>query len=78
PFEGIDPIPNYKLQKGQTVYELIYRPRYTPLLKRAQESGCRLLFGIDMLLRQGKLQFESFSGYHYPKRLEPALTLEED
>ncbi len=78
PFEGIDPIPNYKLQRGQIVYELIYRPHYTPLLKRAQESGCRLLFGIDMLLRQGKLQFESFSGYHYPKRLEPALTLEED
>ncbi len=78
PFEGQDPIPDYELKKRQTLYELIYRPHYTPLLKRAEEKGCRLLFGIDMLLRQGKLQFESFSGYHYPKRLEPTLTLEED
>jgi 3-dehydroquinate dehydratase/shikimate dehydrogenase len=78
PYEGVDPIPSFEFKRGQVVYELIYRPHLTPLLKRAQERGCLLLFGIDMLLRQGKLQFESFSGYHYPKRLEVELTLEED
>lgn len=78
PYEGVDPIPNFEFKRGQFVYELIYRPHRTPLLKRAEESGCHLFYGIDMLLRQGKLQFESFSGYHYPKRLEPELALEED
>ncbi|MDY0372423.1 MAG: 3-dehydroquinate dehydratase, partial [Sphaerochaetaceae bacterium] len=62
----------------QIVYELVYRPKETLLVKRAQAAGCRILFGIGMLLRQGKLQFESFSGYHYPKHLEQELGLEED
>lgn len=78
PDDEADPIPEYQFHKDQVVYELVYRPRYTKLLQRALESGCRLLFGIDMLVRQGKHQFEAFTGYHYPKRLEHSLHLEED
>lgn len=77
PNDEADPIPHYTFKSKQTVYELIYRPKQTALVKRAQQAGCRILFGIDMLIRQGKLQFESFSGYHYPKRLEQDLGLEE-
>lgn len=73
-----DPIPGFTFNPRQTVYELVYRPPYTTMLRRARDAGCRLLFGIDMLVRQGKLQFETFTGYHYPKRLEPELSLEED
>lgn len=73
-----DPIPEYQFNKNQIVYELVYRPKYTKMLLRALEAGCRLLFGIDMLIRQGKHQFEAFTGYHYPKRLEQTLHLEED
>ncbi|MFA5570772.1 MAG: shikimate dehydrogenase [Sphaerochaetaceae bacterium] len=65
-----DPIPQYNFSKDQLVYELIYRPKFTPLLQRAQKQGCTLLFGIEMLLRQGMLQFEAFTGYHYPKNLQ--------
>lgn len=72
-----DPIPGFPFNNNQTVYELVYRPQYTTMLKRAKEAGCSLLFGVDMLVRQGKLQFESFTGYHYPKRLERDLRLEE-
>ncbi len=78
PLEEEDPIATYALRGQQTVYELIYRPHYTPLLKRAKAKGCTLHFGLEMLVRQGKLQFEAFSGYHYPKRLESTLTLEEN
>lgn len=73
-----DPIPDFPFRKEQVVYELVYRPKYTKMLQRARKAGCKLLFGIDMLVRQGKLQFESFTGYHYPKRLERQLHLEED
>ncbi len=73
-----DPIPDYTFNKDQFVYELVYRPKYTRLLQRALEAGCRLYFGIDMLIRQGKHQFEAFTGYHYPKRLDLSLNLEED
>ncbi len=78
PDSDSDPIPDFNFNGKQTVYELVYRPKYTKMLDRARKSGCKLLFGIDMLIRQGKLQFESFTGYHYPKRLEQTLHLEED
>ena len=34
-----------------------------------KKAGCTLKFGWDMLMEQGKLQFESFTGYHYPKEI---------
>ena len=73
-----NPIADYQFNKNQIVYELVYRPKYTEMMKNALEAGSRLLFGIDMLVRQGKHQFEAFTGYHYPKRLEYTLHLEED
>ncbi|NCB01073.1 MAG: shikimate dehydrogenase [Spirochaetia bacterium] len=73
-----DPIPNFTFKKEHHVYELIYTPQYTPMLQRASLSNATLYYGIDMLYRQGKLQFENFTGYHYPKRLEINLELEKN
>jgi 3-dehydroquinate dehydratase/shikimate dehydrogenase len=78
PHSNEDPIPDYRFHADQVVYDMVYRPTYTRMLQRALEAGCRLLFGIDMLVRQGKHQFEAFTGYHYPRRLEQTLHLEED
>ncbi len=76
--EGIDPIPHFTFEERHHVYELIYAPRYTAMLERARVAGCELYYGIDMLVEQGKLQFESFTGYHYPKRLSIDLVPEEN
>ena len=75
---AFDPIPSFTFSERHHVYELIYDPKYTPMLERARTSGSRLYFGIDMLISQGKLQFENFTGYHYPKRLQIDLALEEN
>lgn len=72
-----DPIPTFPFNSKQWVYELIYRPQKTPLIKRALEADATIIYGLEMLLRQGMLQFEAFTGYHYPKRLEQKLRLEE-
>ncbi len=40
------------------VYDLIYRPRETPLLEAAREVGARGANGLSMLLQQGALAFE--------------------
>jgi 3-dehydroquinate dehydratase / shikimate dehydrogenase len=65
-----DPIPAFCFSGKEIAYELVYKPHLTQFLKHAQTAGCSLHFGIDMLIRQGKLQFETFTGYHYPKRVE--------
>jgi shikimate dehydrogenase len=44
------------------VYDLIYRPRETALLREAKRRGCRVLGGLGMLLYQGALAFELWTG----------------
>ncbi|MDD4082163.1 MAG: shikimate dehydrogenase [Sphaerochaetaceae bacterium] len=61
-----DPAPKLKFLGTEIVYDLIYKPHLTKFLERANDSGCTLCYGIDMLVEQGKLQFEEFTGYHYP------------
>ena len=56
----IDPI---LLQPGILVYDLIYRPRETALLREASRRGCRVVGGLGMLLYQGALAFELWTGH---------------
>ncbi|MDA3833010.1 MAG: shikimate dehydrogenase [Spirochaetales bacterium] len=66
PFEGVDPLPNYLFTGSELVYDLVYKPKVTAFLKRAEQAGCSIIYGMDMLLGQGVLQFESFTGMTFP------------
>jgi shikimate dehydrogenase len=44
------------------VYDLIYTPRPSELLKRAGARGCRVLDGLEMLVRQGAASLRLWSG----------------
>jgi len=50
----------------QLVVDLIYRPARTLFLSRAKERGCRTMNGMGMLLEQGVLAFELWSGAQAP------------
>ncbi|MBZ0170530.1 shikimate dehydrogenase [Candidatus Methylomirabilis lanthanidiphila] len=56
------PIDPHLLQPGVVVYDLIYRPRETALLREAKRRGCRVVGGLGMLLYQGALAFELWTG----------------
>ena len=64
--EGEDPCPSLEFSGREIMYELIYKPKDTGIVKRAKKAGCRIVTGLEMLMEQGKLQFEAFTGYHYP------------
>jgi shikimate dehydrogenase len=49
------------------VFDLIYRPRETALLREAKRRGCRVLNGLGMLLYQGALAFELWTGRKPPE-----------
>ncbi len=70
PHEDEDAAPNFKFTGNEIVYDLVYKPKETLFLRRAKEAGCPIHYGIDMLIGQGKLQFEAFTGYHYPHWIE--------
>ena len=50
------------LPKGAPVIDLIYRPALTALLSRAKEKDHPVMNGLSMLLMQGALSFEKFTG----------------
>ncbi len=60
--ESIDPLPAaFEIQTGTIVMDTVYRPRETPLLKRARAAGAVIVDGTEMFLRQAALQFELFT-----------------
>ncbi len=66
--EGIEQIeiPLEHLPMQSMVYDLVYKPRETTLLKRAKELGHKVSGGLSMLLYQGAESFEIWTGETAP------------
>jgi shikimate dehydrogenase len=61
------PVPDgVRLEEGLVVFDLVYRPRRTPLLRRAAALGCRVIEGVEMLVEQGALSLECWTGGRAP------------
>ncbi len=52
------PLAKEALVPGQIVYDIVYNPEETLLLRHARESGCQTVGGLGMLVHQG---LESFN-----------------
>ena len=50
------------LQRNTIVYDIVYTPPVTPLMQAATERGCQTLGGIGMLVHQGAIAFEKWTG----------------
>jgi 3-dehydroquinate dehydratase/shikimate dehydrogenase len=61
------PMPR-ELLTGRLVYDLVYNPIETRLLREAGAAGCGTLGGLDMLIAQAQKQFEWWTGVHAPER----------
>ncbi|HKR15739.1 MAG TPA: shikimate dehydrogenase [Pyrinomonadaceae bacterium] len=51
-----------QLAGARCVYDLVYNPIETRLLKEASNAGCRTVRGLEMLVAQAKIQFELWTG----------------
>jgi len=67
PFDHLDPLEFYEFDGHETVIDVIYAPKRTRMLTRAEAAGCTVDNGWQMLLEQAYLQFEMFSGRRYPR-----------
>ena len=65
-----DPSPldekQFSLRQAAAVYDMIYRPAETALLKAAKAAGCRTANGLGMLLYQGAKALEIWTGQPAP------------
>ena len=63
--EDEDPLEFYSFSGTEKVFDVIYVPEKTALLKRAEAAGCDICNGYDMLRYQAYKQFELFTGGSY-------------
>lgn len=59
-------IPMEMLRPDQVVFDVVYTPLVTKLLKFAEQSGCTTIRGIEMFINQAVFQFELWTGKPAP------------
>ncbi len=59
------PIPE-SLVKNVVVFDTVYNPIETPLIRLARKRNCKVVYGLDMLVYQGAEAFEIWTGLKAP------------
>ena len=66
PGEYTSPIPSQHIPSRALVYDLVYNPPDTPLLREAARAGAATLGGLPMLVFQGAASFELWTAKKAP------------
>jgi len=66
PNSAASPVPADLLCAKQVVFDIVYNPLPTRLLREAGAVGAVTIDGLEMLVWQGALAFEKFTGVHPP------------
>jgi 3-dehydroquinate dehydratase/shikimate dehydrogenase len=53
-------------REGMVVFDTVYTPETTLLLRSAKERGCHVVSGLEMFAQQAAAQFERFTGKSPP------------
>lgn len=72
---SVPPVPLQAFHQDLLVYDLVYNPVETQLLKLAREAGCRTLTGVKMLVYQGAAAFQRWTGVWPPTDVMEAAVL---
>ncbi len=62
-------VPAHLLGNVPVVFDVVYNPMETQLLKEARAAGAKTIGGVDMLVWQGALAFEMWTGQKPPLEL---------
>lgn len=54
------------IKPSMTVFDTVYNPETTLLIKDAREKACRIVTGVEMFVRQAELQYYLFTGKTAP------------
>jgi 3-dehydroquinate dehydratase/shikimate dehydrogenase len=63
------PFEKHHLKPSMLVFDTVYNPESTLLIKEARSQSCRVVTGVEMFVRQACLQFKLFTGKDAPAEL---------
>ncbi len=67
PKVGDTPLPADGIAPNQVIFDTVYNPMETRLLREARERGCRTVDGVAMFVNQAIAQFERWTGHPAPR-----------
>ncbi len=56
------PYAKEKLYESMLVFDTVYNPEQTLLIKDARHAGCQVITGVEMFIRQAAYQYKLFTG----------------
>lgn len=74
--QQINPMIMNNIDKKTIVYDLVYNPLETVLIKEAKAKGSKTISGIEMFLHQGLAQFKIWTGHDLNESSARNLLLE--
>ena len=77
PESDVSPVPAELIKPGIQVMDIVYNPVQTKLLRNAARAGAVTVAGLDMLVWQGALAFEKWTGREAPFALMKKVALAE-
>lgn len=69
PNVDVSPYNMNSINEYMVVFDTVYNPENTVLIKYAKQAGARLITGVDMFVRQAAYQFRLFTGKDAPTDL---------
>jgi shikimate dehydrogenase len=77
PYDDQTPVKPQFLDPGTVVMDTVYNPLKTRFLTEADKVGCRTIDGVAMLVHQGAVQFELWTGQKAPVDIMRRAVLDE-
>jgi shikimate dehydrogenase len=76
PKENVSLVPSEMFRPGQVVFDIVYTPLETRLLRDAKNFGLKVISGVEMFINQAALQFEHFTGIKAPVEVMRRVVLD--
>lgn len=69
-------LPDELFKHNPICFDVSITPKYTAFLKKAEKNGCKnIVYGIEMLIYQGYMQHDIFTGKPCPRKVYKAAAL---
>ncbi len=76
PYEDQTPVPPDFIREDHVIFDVVYVPKRTLLLKESLKRGATIIEGIDMLVNQALIQFKIWTGLEPPREVYWEVALE--
>ena len=67
--EGKTSVPATLFKPHHVAFDMVYRPLQTPFIRDAKNAGCKTILGLEMLVNQAVLQFETWTKKSAPREI---------